>query len=101
MCGGATKTTNSSWLAFEAVMSFLATGQASTLLLEVGHANGWESGSSVVLGLIVVSLVDWDGGVNHRWLNGLLLDDGLDGLVHMVVDVLPSDDRSSRVAFLC
>lgn len=101
MCRRATKTTNSSWLAFEAVMSLLTTSQAATLLLEVGHADGGESGGRVVLGLTVVSFVDWDGGMYDRWLNGLLLDNGLDGLVHMVVDVLSSDDRGSGVAFLC
>ena len=101
MCRGATKTTDSSWLAFETVMSLFATGQASTLFLEVGHADGWESRSSVMLGFIVVSLVDWDSGVNYGWLNSLLLNNRLDRLVDMVVDVLPSDDRSSRVAFMC
>ena len=82
-------------------MSLFATSQVSTLLLEVGHADGWESRGSVVLGLVVVSLVNRDGGMYYRRLNSLLLDNGLDGLMHMVVNVLPSHDRSRRVAFLC
>lgn len=36
------------------------------------------------------NFVDWNGSVNDMRLNSLLLDDGLDGLVHMVVDVLTS-----------
>jgi hypothetical protein len=35
----------------------------------------------VVLRLLVVDLVDGDGGVHDARLDGLLLDDGLDGLV--------------------
>lgn len=42
----------------------------------------------MVLGLVLVNLMDWDGGVDDGWLDGLLLDDGLDVLVDVVVDVL-------------
>jgi len=42
----------------------------------------------VVLGLIVVDFMDWDGGVDDGRLDGLLLDDWLDGLVDVVVNVL-------------
>jgi hypothetical protein len=41
----------------------------------------------VVLSLVVVDLVDGDGGVNNAWLDGLLLDDWLDVLVDVVVDM--------------
>ena len=34
----------------------------------------------MVLGLVMVNLVDGDGGVYDGRLNGLLLNDGLDGL---------------------
>ena len=34
----------------------------------------------MVLSLVVMHFVDWDGGVYDRWLNGFLLDDRLDGL---------------------
>lgn len=42
----------------------------------------------MVLGLIVVDFMDWDGGVDDGRLDGLLLDDWLDGLVDVVVNVL-------------
>lgn len=42
----------------------------------------------MMLGLILVNLMDWNGGVNDGGLDGLLLDDGLDVLVDVVVNVL-------------
>jgi len=33
-----------------------------------------------VLGLILVNFMDGDGSVDDRWLNGLFLNDWLDGL---------------------
>ena len=44
----------------------------------------------MVLGLVVDGLVDRDGGVNDRRLNGLLLDDGLDGLAALSVRMYPA-----------
>lgn len=44
-----------------------------------------------MLGLVVVDLVDGDGGVDNTWLNSLFLDDWLDGLVNVVVNVLADD----------
>jgi len=44
--------------------------------------------SSVVLGFILVDFVHWDGGVDDGWLDGLLLDNGLDVLVHVMVYML-------------
>lgn len=34
----------------------------------------------MVLGLILVNFMDGDGSVDDRWLNGLFLNDWLDGL---------------------
>ena len=39
----------------------------------------------MVLGLIMMDLVNGDGGVDDRWLDGLLLDDWLDGLEDLLV----------------
>jgi hypothetical protein len=41
----------------------------------------------MVLGLVLVDFVDGNGGVDDGWLNCLLLDDGLDVLVNVVVYV--------------
>ena len=67
------------WFTLKTVVTLLAAGETTTLLLEVGHADGRESGGGVVLGLILVDLVDGNGGVDNRRLDGLLLDDWLDG----------------------
>jgi hypothetical protein len=61
------------------------------LTLELVHGDTRKLGSSVVLSLVLVDFVDWDGGVDNRWLDSLLLDDWLDVLVHVVVYVLASD----------
>ena len=44
-----------------------------------------------MLGLGVMRLVDRDGGVNNLWSNCFLLDDGLNGLVDMVMDTFAFD----------
>jgi len=67
------------------------------LTLELLHSHGWEGRSSVVLGLVFVNLVDWNGGVDDRGLNSLLLDDRLDVLVNVVVNVLADDVSASRL----
>lgn len=36
-----------------------------------------------MLGLVLMNFMDGDSGVNNRWLDGLFLDDGLDGLMHV------------------
>jgi len=84
-------TTNSAGLTLEAVVALLTASQDTTLLLEVGHGDGGKSRGGVVLGSVVVNLVDRDGGVDNVGLNGLLVDNGLDGLVDVVVDVLTAD----------
>ena len=77
--GAAEGATDRSGLTLETIVALFAAGQATALLLEVGHAHGREGGGGVVLGLVLVDLVDGDGGVDDRRLDGLLLDDGLDG----------------------
>jgi len=91
---------NGSWLASERIGALLTTLERSSFCSELVHADGWERGSSVVLGLILVDFVDWNGGVHDGWLNSLLLDDWLDSLVDVVVDVLASDGSSSRCSVL-
>ena len=47
-----------------------------------------------MLSSIVVNLVNWDGGVCDVWLNGLLVDHWLDGLVDVMVHVLTANSWS-------
>jgi hypothetical protein len=82
---------NRSWLALESIGTLLTTTKVTTLLLELAQANCWELRSRVVLGLVLVNFVDWDSGVDNRWLDSLLLDDWLDVLVNVVVNVLTGD----------
>jgi len=90
--GGATdswasaeRATDSSWLTLETVVALLTTGQATTLLLEICHADSRESGGRMVLGLVLVDLVDGNSGVDNRRLDSLLLDDWLDGPENMSI----------------
>lgn len=75
-------------LAGKGVRALLATAQGAALTGELVHGHGGEGGDLVVLGLVVVDFVHGDGGVHDGGLDRLLLDDGLDGLVNMVVNVL-------------
>jgi len=84
-------TTNRSWLTSKSISALLTTRKVSSLSVELIHGHGRQRGSSVVLGLILVNLVDRDSGVNNGWLNSLLLDDWLNVLVDVVVDVLASN----------
>jgi hypothetical protein len=52
----------------------------------------------MVGGLVVVDLMNGDCGVDDVGLDGLLLDDGLDGLVDVVVDVLAANRGSDILA---
>jgi len=54
----------------------------------------------VVFSLVVVYFMDWVGGVDNGWLDGLLLDDGLDVLVDVVMDMLSTYDASVRGSVL-
>jgi len=95
--GGGVGATNSAGLTLEAIVTLLAAGQDTTLLLKVGHGDGRKSRGSVVLGGVVVNLVNGDGGVDNVRLDGLLVDNGLDGLVDVVVDVLTADGGCNRL----
>jgi hypothetical protein len=55
---------------------------------EVIHGDSRELGSSVWLSFILVDLVSWDGGVEDGWLDSLLLNNWLHGLVDVVINVL-------------
>jgi hypothetical protein len=92
--------TNRSWLASERIGALLTTLERSSLCSELVHGDRWKRGSGVVLGLILVDFVDWNGGVHDGWLDSLLLDDWLDGLMDVVVDVLASDGGSSGCGML-
>ncbi len=59
------------WLTLEAVITLLTTGQNTTLLLEVCHADGRQSRGAVVLGRVVVDFVDGHGGVDDGGLDDL------------------------------
>jgi len=77
-----------SWLAGKRISSLLASTKLTALALEFRQGHRWELAGSVVLGLVLVDLVNRDGGVDNGRLDRLLLDDGLDVLVHVVVDML-------------
>lgn len=98
--GTAEGTTNRAWLTLEAVVALLTAGQDTTLLLKVGHADSWEGRGGVVLSSVVVNLVDGHGGVDDVGLDGLLLDNGLDSLVDVVVNVLAGDDGGDGAGVL-
>lgn len=64
-------------------------------LVELINSHCGKSGGAVVDWLGVVSLVNGHGGVDDVGLDCLLLDDGLDVLMDVVVDTLTGDDRGS------
>lgn len=88
------------WLASKGVGTLLTASKVTSLVFEVMHADCWELASTVVLGLILVNLVNGNGSVDNRRLNGLLLDDRLDVLMNVVVDVLASQRWLSRRSML-
>jgi hypothetical protein len=57
-------TTDCAWLPLKAVITLLTTSQASALLLEICHTDSGEGRCGVVLGLVLVNLMNWDGGVD-------------------------------------
>jgi len=76
------------WISLKLVEGLVTTVQRTTLLLELAHTDGWEGRGSVVLWCVVVLLVDWDGGVDYVWLNGLLMYNWLNCLVDVVMYML-------------
>jgi len=81
------------WAAVEAIVTLLTTGERAALVLELVHAHGRKSGSSMMLGSVVVNLMDWNSRVNDMRLNSLFLNNRLNGFVHVVVHMLTSDRR--------
>lgn len=81
-------------LTFEGVGVLLAAAEIASLALELVHGHGGQLGGGVVLWLVLVDLMDRDGGMNHGRLDGLLLDNWLNDLVHMMVDVLTGNGRT-------
>ena len=73
--------------ALELVVALLTASKSSALGLELLHGHGWESSSLMVGSLVMVNLMDGDGGVDDVGLDGLLLNNGLDGLVDVLDDV--------------
>lgn len=61
---------------------------------ELVESLGRQDGSTVVHGFEMMGLMDGDGGVDNVGLNNLLVNDGLDMLVDVMVDALTADDRS-------
>lgn len=86
--------TDRAGLTLETIVALFAASQDTALLLELGHANSGKGRSGVVLSSVMVNLVDWDSGVGNVGLNGFLLNNGLDGLVDVMMDVLASKSRS-------
>jgi hypothetical protein len=89
-----------SGLAAELVPALFTAGEVAAGSLEVVHGHGWEGGSSVVLALVVMYLVHGDGCVHDAGLDGLLLNDGLDVLMDVVVDVLAYDVLTGALGVL-
>lgn len=83
--------TNSLRIAAKSISALLAAREVATLSLELVHGDSRKLGSSMVLSLILVDLVNGDGSVDDGELDGLFLNDRLDVLVRMVVDVLACD----------
>lgn len=73
--------------ALKLVVALLAAGESTALSLELFHGHGWESSSLMVGSLVMVNLMDGDGGVDNVGLDGLLLNNGLDSLVDVLNDV--------------
>jgi len=84
--------------AFELIVALFATGESSALGLELIHSHCRQSSSLVVCGLVVVNFMDRDGGVHYAGLNSLFLNNGLDGLVDVVVDVLAANGGGNTLA---
>lgn len=87
-------------LPLEVVVALVAAVEETTLALPVGHVDGGQRCGLVVLRLVVVRLVDRDGGVDDVGLDGLLVDYGLDGLMEMAVFgfILSETDSTERKA---
>ena len=86
-CGHATSTADVLGDTLERIVTLLTAGKGATLGGELLHGHGGQGSSVVVGGLVVVNLVDGNGGVDNIGLDGLLLDNRLDSLVDVLDDV--------------
>jgi len=89
------------WFTLESLGTIVDTVKSTTLLLEFIHAYSWKSRGSVVLWLIVVNLVHGNSGVHNGWLDSLLLNDRLDGLVDMVMMMLTGNGWCNGMSLFC
>jgi len=87
---------NSLRLTSKCIGALLAARKRSSLSLEVIQGDGWELSSGVVLRLVLVNFVHWDGSVDDGWLDGLLLNDRLDVLMDVVVNMLAGNGLALR-----
>jgi len=74
-------------------MHMVLAAEGATVALELVHGHGREGGGSVVAGCFVMDFMDRDGGVHDVWLDGFLLDDGLDCFVNVVMHLLALHHR--------
>jgi len=73
-------------------------------MLKLAHADGREGAGLVVLRLVMVDLVDGDGGVYDVGLDCFALNNRLDGLVDVMVDMLARNcgvDRAGLLRLCC
>jgi len=73
----------------------LAASDHATRLSELVKSLHGQSRNAMMLRRSVVGLMNRDNSVDNLWLDSLLVDDGLDSLVHMVMNVLTSNCGSS------
>lgn len=60
-------------LAWEEILSLIATLESSARFLEVTHGDWRKGRSGVMFGFVVMHFVDWDGGVDNMRLDGFYL----------------------------
>lgn len=82
----------------ELVVALLTTSESTTLGLKLFERHSRKGGGLVEGSLVMVNLVDWDGGVDDLRLDDLPLNNGLDGLVDVVMNVLSANSRSNALA---
>lgn len=83
---------HSSWLTgSDLSCDGLTSLERTSLGQELVHGECWLDSGLVDDWLLVYNLVNWDGGVDNLLLDGLPLDDWLDGLVDVVVGDILSD----------
>jgi len=80
------------------VEALLTAAENTSLRLEFTHGHGRQSSGLVVGGCVVVNLVDGDSGVDNIWLDDLLVDNGLNGFVDVVVNMLSTNSGCYALA---